>query len=135
MAQSTIALLCVGSLLAWDNAVVIPCDHPASPFARSAPPIVVPPFHTLGIEAVKPDLAEEAAKSAHQHKATSAKAAGAQHQHKAASAKGGAAQHQHQPASAKGGARQHEHKPASVKASAGQHQPSSTHRGTQQHQH
>jgi hypothetical protein len=109
MAQTIVALLCVGSLFAWNDVVVIPCDHPASPFAPPAPPIVVPRIQTLGIEAVTPDLAEEGAKSAHQHKA--------------ASAKGGAGEHRHQPASAKARPRQH------------QHQPSSTNRGEQQHQH
>jgi len=108
MAQSTVALLCLGSLLAWDDAMVIPCDHPASPFARSAPPIVVPPIQTLGIEGVTPDLAEEGAK---------------QHEHKPSATKGGAAQHQHQPSSTKAGAAQH-HRP-----------PSSTNGGAQQHQH
>ena len=85
MAQGTLALLCVGSLLAWDDAKVVPCDHPASPFARSAPPIVVPPIEALGIEGVTPDLAEEAAQSAHQHQPSSTKGGAAQHQH----------QHQH----------------------------------------
>ncbi len=47
MGESTIALLCVGSLLAWDDAVVIRCEHPASPFARPGPPIVVPRIQTL----------------------------------------------------------------------------------------
>jgi hypothetical protein len=109
MAQSIVALLCIGSLLAWDDSVVIHCEHPASPSAQPAPPIVVPRIQTLGIEAVTPDLAEEGAESAHQHKA--------------APAKGGAREHQHQPASAKARPRQH------------QHQPSSIDRGEQQHQH
>src|SRR5215467_5860716 len=87
MAQNTVALLCVGSLLAWDDAVVISCDHPASPFAPPAPPIVVPRTQTLGIEAVTPDLAEEGAKSAHQHKAAPAKGGAGEHEHQAAPAK------------------------------------------------
>jgi hypothetical protein len=48
MAHTTFALLCVGSLLAWDGVVVIRCDHPASPFAPPAPPIVVPRIQTWG---------------------------------------------------------------------------------------
>src|SRR5216683_1596257 len=117
MAQSIVALLCVSSLLAWDDTMVVPCNHPASPLARPAPPIVVPRIQTLGIEAVTPDLAEEGAKSAHQHKATPAKVG--QHEHQAASAKGGAGQHQHGAAPAKGGAEQHRHQPASAKGGAG----------------
>jgi hypothetical protein len=122
MAQSTVALFCVGSLLAWDNAVVIPCDHPASPLARSAPPIVVPPIQTLGIEGVTPDLAEEGAK---------------QHEHKPSAAKGGKAEREHKPSTTKGGAAQHQHQPSSTKAGAAQHHrpPSSTNGGAQQHQH
>jgi len=118
----TVALLCVGSLLAWDDAVVISCDHPASPFARSAPAIVVPPIQALDVEGVTPDLAEEGAPSRHQHKPASTKGGAAQ-QHQPASAKGGAGQHQHQPGPAKGGAEKY------------QHQPSSTNGGAQQHQH
>jgi hypothetical protein len=60
---------------------VIRCEHPASPFAPPAPPIVVPRIQTLGIERVTPDLTEERAKSAHQHKAATAKGIGGQHQH------------------------------------------------------
>jgi hypothetical protein len=120
MAQSIVALLCVGSLLAWNDAAVISCEHPANPSAQPAPPIVVPRIQTLGIEAVTPDLAEEGAKSAHQHKAA---VKGGQHEHEAASAKGGGGQHQHQPAPAKGGAGER------------QHRPSSTNRNEQQHQH
>jgi hypothetical protein len=110
MAQTAVALLCVGSLLAWDDVVVIRCDHPASPFAPPAPPIAVPRIETLGIEAVTPDLAEEGGKSGH-HKAAAAE--GTEHEHRATSAKGGAGQHQHGGASA----------------------ASSTNRGGQQHQH
>jgi hypothetical protein len=109
MAQSTVALLCLGSLLAWDDAVVIPCDHPASPIARSAPPIVVPPIQSLGVEGVTPDLAEEGTQSAHQHQPGSAKGGTAQHHHQPAAAKGGARQHQHRPSSTNGGAQQHQH--------------------------
>lgn len=122
MAHSIVALLCVGSLLTWDEVLVVPCDHPASPFARPAPAIVVPQIQTLGIEGVTPDLAERKTKSTHQHKAASAKGGAGQHQHQATSAKGGAG-HQQQPASAKSRARQHEH------------QPSSTNHGARQHRH
>jgi hypothetical protein len=132
MAQSIGALLCVGSLLAWDDAVTIRCEHPASPFARPAPPIVVPRIQTLGIEAVTPDLAEEGAKSAHQHKAAPVKGGG--HEHQAPSANGGAGQHHHG-APAKGGEGQHPPAPAKGGAGERQHQPSSTDRGEQQHHH
>ena len=94
MAQSAVASLCLSSLLAWDDAIVIPCDHPASPFARSAPPIAVPPIQTLGVEGLKPDLAEEGAK---------------QHEHKPLATKGGAAQHHRQPSSTNSGVHQHQH--------------------------
>jgi hypothetical protein len=58
MLRNTVALLYVGGLLAWDDAVVLPCDHPASPCAQPAPAIVVPPIRRLGIGSVKPDLEE-----------------------------------------------------------------------------
>ncbi len=128
-------MLCLGSLLAWDDVAVIPCDHPASPFAHSAPPIVVPPIQSLGIEGVKPDLAEEGARSAQQRRPAAAKGGAAEHQHQL-STKGGAHQHQHQP-SAKGAATQNQHQPASAKGRAGQHQhqPLSTIGGAPQHHH
>jgi hypothetical protein len=100
MAQSLVALLCVGSLVAWDDAVVIPCDHPASPFAPSAPAIVVPRIQTLGVESVTPDLAEKGDSSAHHRQTTSGQSAGP--------AKGGTGHHQHRPVPASDGAqRQH----------------------------
>jgi hypothetical protein len=122
MAHTTFALLCVGSLLAWDDVVVIRCDHPASPFAPPAPPIVVPRIQTLGIEAVTPDLAGKGAESAHQHKAPPAKGGAREQEHQAATPKGGAGGHQRGAAS-KAGAAQH------------RHQPSSRNRGEQQRQH
>ena len=135
MAHTTFALLCVGSLLAWDDVVVIRCDHPASPFAPPAPPIVVPRIQTLGIEAVTPDLAEKGAESAHQHKAPPAKGGAGEQEHQAVAPKGGAGGHQHGAAS-KAGAAQHQHQAAPAKGSAGehQHQPSETNRGKQGHQ-
>jgi hypothetical protein len=108
MAQNTVALLCVGSLLTWDDAVVIPCDHPASPFAQSGPAIVVPRIRTLGVENVRPDLTAEGAHSAHQHQTASGESGRKQYQHQAASAKMGARQHQHHPVWTSGGA-QHRH--------------------------
>jgi len=104
--MNTVALLCVSSLLTWDDAVVIPCDHPASPFAKSGPTIVVPGIRTLSVEDVRPDLTEERAHSAHQHLTASGRSGAAQRQ--AASAKMGARQHQHRPVSASGDA-QHRH--------------------------
>jgi hypothetical protein len=135
MAQTVVALLCVGSLLAWDDLVVIRCDHPASPFAPPSPPIVVPRIQTLGIEALTPDLAEERAKSAHQHKAAPAKGGAGENEHQAVTPKGGSGWRQHGAAS-KAGAAQHQHQVAPAKGSAGdhQHQPSETNRGKQGHQ-
>jgi hypothetical protein len=48
MAQTAVALLCVGSLLVWDDVAVVRCVHPATPFARPAPPMVVPRIQTWG---------------------------------------------------------------------------------------
>jgi hypothetical protein len=112
MAQNTVALLCVGSLLTWDDAVVIPCDHPASPFAKSGPAIVVPPIRTLGVENVKPDPTGEGAHSTHQNQTASGESGRKQHHHQPASSEGGAGQRQ--TASAKIGARQHQHRPVST---------------------
>jgi hypothetical protein len=108
MAQNTVALLCVGSLLTWEDAVVIPCNHPASPFAQSGPAIMVPRIRTLGVENVRPDLTE-GAHSAHQHQTASGESGRKQHRHQPASTEGGAGQTQ--AASAKIGARQHQHHP------------------------
>jgi hypothetical protein len=116
MAQSTVALLCVGSLLTWDDAVVIPCDHPASTFAKSGPAIVVPRIRTLGVENVRPDLIGEGAHSAHQHQTASGESGRKQHLHQPASTEGGA--RQRQAASAKIGARQHQHRPLSTSGGA-----------------
>src|SRR5215813_9919320 len=107
--MNTVALLCVSSLLTWDDAVVIPCDHPASPFAKSGPAIVVPRIRTLGVENVRPDLTAEGAHSAHQHQTASGESRRKQHLHQPASTEGGAGQRQ--AASAKMGARQHQHRP------------------------
>jgi hypothetical protein len=137
MAQTVVALLCVGSLLAWDDVVVIRCDHPASPFAPPAPPIVVPRIQTLGIEAVTPDLSENGAKSAHQHKAAPAKGGAGEHEHQAAAPKGGARRHQHGAAS-KAGAAQHQHEAAPAKgggAGEHRHQSASAKARPRQHQH
>src|SRR5215470_8657529 len=94
MVQNSVALLCIGSLLTLDDAVVIPCDHPASPFAKSGPSIVVPRIRTLGVENVRPDLTGEGAHSAHQHQTVSGESGPKQHQHQPASTKGGAGQGQ-----------------------------------------
>jgi hypothetical protein len=66
MAQNTVVLLCIGSLLTWDDAVVIPCDHPGSPFAKPGPAIVVPRIRIRGLENVRPHLTGEGAHSAQQ---------------------------------------------------------------------
>jgi len=112
--MNTVALLCVSSLLTWDDAVVIPCDHPASPFAKSGPTIVVPGIRTLSVEDVRPDLTEERAHSAHQHLTASGRSGRKQHPHQPASS--GAAQRQ--AASAKMGVRQHQHRPVSASGDA-----------------
>jgi hypothetical protein len=116
MAQNTVALLCIGSLLTLDDAVVIPCDHPASPFAKSGLAIVVPRIRTLGVENVRPDLTGEGAHSAHQHQTASGESGRKQHLHQPASTEGGA--RQRQAASAKIGARQHQHRPLSTSGGA-----------------
>jgi hypothetical protein len=118
MAQNTVALLCIGSLLTWDDAVVIPCDHPASPFAKPAPAIVVPRIRILGVENATPDLTAEGAHSAHHHHTASGESGRKKHrptsieggagQRQAASAQMGARQHQLQPVPTSGGA-QHRH--------------------------
>lgn len=79
MAQTTVALLCAGSLLALDNAVTIPCDHPGSPFAQSGPAIVVPRIRILGVESVRPDLAGEGDHLADQDEAATGKRGQKQH--------------------------------------------------------
>jgi hypothetical protein len=116
MAQNTVALLCIGSLLTWDDAVVIPCDHPASPFAKSGPAIVVPRIRTFGVENVRPDLSGEGADSAHQHQTASGESGRKQHQHPPASTEGGAGQGQ--AASVKMGARQRQHRPVPTSGGA-----------------
>ena len=95
MAQATVLLMCgVGSFLVGGDAVVIPCDHPASPLARSGPAIVVPRIKSLGIKNVKPNLTEEDGGSAHQQQPGSNKGS-RQHQQGPSSATGSEQQHQH----------------------------------------
>lgn len=106
MAQTTVVLMCAGSFLVGGDAVVIPCDHPANPFAQSGPAIVVPRIKTLGVKSVRPDLAEEGAGSTQQQ---------------AGSAKRGAGKDQQQPASAKNSG-QHHQGTSSTKGSEQQHQ-------------
>ncbi len=89
MAQNTVALLCIGSLLTWDDAVVIPCDHPASPLAEPGPAIVVPRIRILGVENITPDLTGEGAHSAHHHQTASGESGRKQHQHRPVSTSGG----------------------------------------------
>jgi hypothetical protein len=108
--RARFALLCAGSLLARDDAVVIPCDHPASPFAQSGPAIVVPRIRSLGIESVRPDLAGED---------LAGEGTNSPHQHQPASLEGDAGQHQAPPA--KMGAKQHQYRPVST-GGDGQHQ-------------
>ena len=89
MAQATVVLMCgVGSFLVGGDAVVIPCDHPASPLAQSGPAIVVPRIKTLGIKSVRPNLTEEEGGSAHQQQPGSAKRNAGQDQQKPTSDKG-----------------------------------------------
>jgi hypothetical protein len=90
MAQATVVLMCgVGSFLVGGDAVVIPCDHPASPLAQSGPAIVVPRIKTLGITSVRPNLTEEEGGSAHQQQQPgSAKRDAGQDQQKPTSDKG-----------------------------------------------
>ena len=109
MAQATVLLMCgVGSFLVGGDAVVIPCDHPASPLARSGPAIVVPRIKSLGIKNVKPNLTEEDGGSAHQQQPGSAKRDAGQDQLQPLSNKG-SRQHQQGPSSATGSEQQHQH--------------------------
>ncbi len=134
MAQAAVVLMCgVGSFVVGGDAVVIPCDHPASPSAQSAPAIVVPRIKTPAIKNVKPSMTEEEAGSAHQEQTGSNKGSAEQHQQQPASAKGGGQQHQG-PSSTDDTEQQHQ-APSSTKGSEQQHQaPSSTKGSEQQHQ-
>jgi hypothetical protein len=109
MAQATVLLMCgVGSFLVGGDAVVIPCDHPASPLARSGPAIVVPRIKSLGIKNVKPNLTEEDGGSAHQQQPESAKRDAGQDQQQPLSNEG-SRQHQQGPSSATGSEQRHQH--------------------------
>jgi len=109
MAQATVLLMCgVGSFLVGGDAVVIPCDHPASPLARSGPAIVVPRIKSLGIKNVRPNLTEEDGGAAHRQQPGSAKRDAGQDRQQPASNKG-SRQHQQGPSSNNGSEQQHQH--------------------------
>ena len=109
MVQATVLLMCgVGSFLVGGDAVVIPCDHPASPLARSGPAIVVPRIKSLGIKGVKPNPIEEDRGSAHQQQPGSAKHDEGQAQQRPTSDKG-SGQHQQGPSSTNSSEQQHQH--------------------------
>jgi hypothetical protein len=119
MAQTTVALMCgVGSFLVGGDAVVIPCNHPASPSAQSAPAIVVPRIRTPGIRNVKPSMTEEGAGATHEQQAGSAKRGAGQDHQQPASDKG-SGQHREEPSS---GNEQHQQAPSSAGGSGQQHQ-------------
>jgi hypothetical protein len=98
MAQSTVALLCLGSLLACEDAVVVPNNHPASPFALSAPPIGVPPIQLIDVKTAKPSLAKERSQSTRRHESPTD---GDSKRHRQRSSS------EHQPSSTNGGAAHH----------------------------
>jgi hypothetical protein len=121
MAQTTVALMCgVGSFLVGGDAVVIPCNHPASPFAQSAPAIVVPRIKTLGIRNVKPSVTEEGASATREQQTGSAKRGAGKDQQEPASAKGSGQQHE-EPSSTNGNERDQQ-APSSAGGSGQQHQ-------------
>lgn len=109
MAQATVLLVCgVGSFLVGGDAVVIPCDHPASPLGQPGPAIAVPRIKTPGIKNVRPNVTEEDGGSAHQQQPGSAKRDAGQNQQQPTSNKG-SGQHQQGPSSTNGSAQQHQH--------------------------
>jgi len=109
MVQATVLLMCgVGSFLVGGDAVVIPCDHPASPLARSGPAIVVPRIKTLGIKNVRPNLTEEGGGSARQQQPGSAKRDAGRDQQQPTSNKG-SGQHQQGPSPTNSSEQQHQH--------------------------
>lgn len=108
MAQATVLLMCgVGSFLVGGDAVVIPCDHPASPLAQSAPAIVVPRIKTLGIKSVRPNLTEEDDGAAQQQRGSAKRDAGQDHQQPMSDK--GSRQHQQGPSSTNGSKQQRQH--------------------------
>jgi hypothetical protein len=134
MAQVAVVLMCgVGPFVVGGDAVVIPCDHPASLSAQSAPAIVVPRIKTPAVKNIKPNMTEEGAGSAHQEQTGSDKGNAEQHQQQPASGKRGGQQHQgpsstndteqqHQAPSSTKGSEPHQQAPSSTKGSEQQHQ-------------
>jgi hypothetical protein len=121
MAQTTVALMCgVGSFLVGGDAVVVPCNHPASPSAQSAPAIVVPRIKTPEIRNVKPSMTEEGAGATHEQQAGSAKRGAGKDRQEPASTKG-SGQHHEEPSSTNGN-EQHQQAPSSAGGSGQQHQ-------------
>lgn len=62
MIRRTAALMCLTVLTGWverQDYVLIPCDHPANPAARAAPPISVPRIQGPNLQEVIPDPARE----------------------------------------------------------------------------
>jgi hypothetical protein len=108
MAQATVLLMCgVGSFLVGGDAVVIPCDHPASPLAQSGRAIAVPRIKTLGIRNVRPNLTDENGSSAHQQPGSAKRDAGQAHQQPTSNK--GSGQHQQGPSSTNSSEQQHQH--------------------------
>jgi hypothetical protein len=50
-------------LVAWhdvqEDTTVVPSDHPTNPYARPAPPIVVPPVQGPDLKGAYPDLSKQ----------------------------------------------------------------------------
>lgn len=84
MIRSAVALLLfsfLGACHRQDDGIVVPLDHPASPYAQSAPPISVSPIQGRA-EDVRPDVGKETPASMQQPQAPSSGDAGElQHQH------------------------------------------------------
>ena len=84
MIGRTFALLCLGLLTAWadrPDGVVVPYNHPANPYARSAPPLVVPRILAPNVEDVTPEPAREESRPPREQQRSSPGAGAPAHQH------------------------------------------------------
>jgi hypothetical protein len=79
-----IAPLCLALLIVWVDGldgVVIPYSHPANPYARSAPPIVVPRIQAPNVKDVTPEPAREDTRPPRQQQPSHPGPAAPAHQH------------------------------------------------------
>ena len=84
MIRSAFALLLFSLLVGCyrqGEAIVVPYDHPADPYARPAPPIAVAPIEAPDIESVAPQIDETGTKSAPKMETPSPDESAAPHQH------------------------------------------------------